>query len=56
MARNASLILRRMLRSGVRNRFLASCWVIDEPPCTTPSALALRSAARAVPWMSTPKC
>jgi hypothetical protein len=30
-----------MVRSLLRNRFLASCWVIVEPPCTTPPACAL---------------
>ena len=45
-ARNASLILRSMERSFERNRFLASCCVIDEPPCTTPDARALAMSAR----------
>ena len=31
-ARNAWLTLRSMVRSLFRNRFLASCWVMDEPP------------------------
>ena len=30
-----------MVRSFDRNRFLASCWLIEEPPCTTPPARAL---------------
>ncbi len=33
------MTLRSMVRSLLRNRFLASCCVIDEPPCTTPPAL-----------------
>ena len=32
-----------MVRSLLRNRFLASCWVIEEPPWTTPPARALVS-------------
>ena len=32
-ARMASWALRSMLRSCVRKRFLASCWVSVEPPC-----------------------
>src|SRR5438105_1158356 len=38
MARNASLTLRSIVRSFERKRFLANCWVIEEPPCTTPPA------------------
>ena len=34
-ASSVSRILRAKLRSGVRNRFLASCWVIVLPPWTT---------------------
>lgn len=45
-ARKASLILRSMVRSLLRNRFLASCWVIDEPPWRTPPAWALVTSAR----------
>ncbi len=33
-ARTASWILREIVRSWVRNRFLASCWVSVEPPST----------------------
>ncbi len=36
MARIASWILREIVRSCVRNRFLASCWVSVEPPCMPP--------------------
>ena len=38
-----------MVRSLLRNRFLASCWVIEEPPWTTPPAFALVRTARNVP-------
>ena len=31
-----SCTLRESVRSWVRNRFLASCWVSVEPPCDTP--------------------
>ena len=48
-ARNASLILRVTERSDDRNRFLASCWVSVEPPCTTSLARAFSNSARAVP-------
>ena len=40
-ARNASLILRSMVRSLVRNRFFASCWVIEEPPCAHAAGLGV---------------
>src|SRR6185312_8080441 len=46
MARNASLTLRSSVRSLLRNRFLASCCVMEEPPCTTPPALVLATSAR----------
>ena len=36
-----------MVRSLFRNRFFASCWVIDEPPWRTPPACALVTSARA---------
>ena len=36
-ARIASWILRDSVRSWVRNRFLASCWVSVEPPCMPPT-------------------
>ena len=35
------MILRSSVRSLFKNKFLASCCVIDEPPCTTPPAFAL---------------
>ncbi len=35
-----------MVRSLERNRFLASCCEIVEPPCTTPPARALVASAR----------
>ncbi len=47
--------LRITLRPGQRNRFLATCWVIDEPPCRTPLARAFCTMARSVPIRSTPK-
>ena len=34
------------VRSGVRNRFLASCCVIVEPPCDTPRWSTLATSAR----------
>ena len=34
-ASSTSCTLRRSVRSGPRNRFLASCWVMVEPPWTT---------------------
>ena len=37
-ARIASWILRESVRSWVRNRFLASCWVSVEPPCDAAAA------------------
>ena len=37
------------VRSWVRNRFLASCWVSVEPPCETPRCRTLATAARAMP-------
>ena len=46
IARKASFTLRSMVRSLLRNRFLASCWVIDEPPWRTPPACALVTSAR----------
>ena len=46
-ARKASLTLRSMVRSLLRNRFFANCWVIDEPPWRTPPACALVTSARA---------
>ena len=35
-ASTSSCSLRAKVRSWVRNRFLASCWVMVEPPCDTP--------------------
>ena len=35
---------------------MASCWVMDEPPCTTSLARAFSNRARAVPMTSMPKC
>src|SRR5262245_60839669 len=55
-AKKASLILRCKERSEDRNRFLASCWLMVEPPCTTSLARAFSKSARAVPMKSTPKC
>ena len=45
-ARKASLILRSIVRSFDRNRFLASCCVSVEPPWTTPPARAFSLMAR----------
>ena len=33
----------------MRNRFLASCWVIEDPPCSEESPWALVRSARSVP-------
>ena len=35
---------------------LTSCWVMVEPPSITAPASTLRSAARAVPSTSRPRC
>ena len=48
-ASTASCSLRQSVRSCVRNRFLASCWVIVEPPCDTPRRSTLATAARTSP-------
>ena len=55
-ARIASWILREIVRSWVRNRFLASCWVRVEPPSTAPFPVASRRTAREMPSGSMPKC
>jgi hypothetical protein len=52
---NASVILREIDRSLLRKTFFASCWVIEEPPWTTPPAWALTVSARSVPMTSMPK-
>ena len=39
IARNASLTLRSMVRSLLRNRFFASCWVIDGTALAHPAGL-----------------
>src|SRR6266478_7851794 len=51
-ASTSSCILRQSVRSWVRNRFLASCWVMVEPPCETPRRSTLAAAARASPMGS----
>ena len=48
-ASSTSCSLRCKVRSWVRNRFLASCWVSVEPPCETPRCSTLVTAARAMP-------
>ena len=48
-ASSTSCSLRMKVRSCVRNRFLASCWVSVEPPCETPRCRTLATAARAMP-------
>ena len=50
-ASSASWILRLMVRSGVRNRFLASCWVMVLPPWTTRPAREVH-VARPAPGRS----
>ena len=50
-----SSILRETVRSGVRNKFFASCWVSVEPPSRTPRAAMLTATARASPIGSMPK-
>ena len=45
-ASSTSCSLRCRVRSCVRNRFLASCWVSVEPPCETPRCRTLATAAR----------
>ena len=49
-----SCTLRLIVCFGVRNRFLASCWVIVEPPWTTWPAWTLATMARASPSGSRP--
>ena len=48
-ASSTSCSLRCKVRSWVRNRFFASCWVRVEPPCETPRCSTLATAARAMP-------
>ena len=45
-ASSTSCTLRSSVRSGDRNRFLASCWVSVEPPCTMRPVMTLVSMAR----------
>src|SRR5947207_11554940 len=52
--RKASLILRSRVRSLERNRFLASCCVMLEPPWTTELARTFSKIARDRPRMSMP--
>ena len=52
--RKASLILRSKVRSLDRNRFLASCWVMLEPPWTTELARTFSDMARDRPRKSMP--
>ncbi len=49
-----SCTLRRKVRALVRNRFLATCCVNVEPPCTNRPDRRLTSSARAIPSTSTP--
>ena len=49
------MILRSRVRSDDRNRFLAVCWVIEEPPWVLRSPAALFISARRVPTTSMPK-
>ena len=54
--KKASLTLRSTVRSLDRNRFLASCWVIVDPPWTTELARTFSCIARIRPRKSMPKC
>ena len=48
-AMKTSLIFRLKVRSWVRKAFLAYCWVMLEPPCSTPPPRTLANSARAMP-------
>ena len=51
---SASLILRSKLRSLVSRKFLATCWVMVEAPCTWRPPSISTSPARTMPSGSTP--
>ena len=55
-AARTSCTFRRSVRCGVRNRFLASCWVMVEPPWRMVPARKLAIAARAMAHRSPPPC
>ena len=44
---SSSCTLRRNVRALVRNRFLATCWVMVEPPCASRPLVTLTQTARA---------
>ena len=48
-ASTTSCSLRDTVRSCVRNRFLASCWVMVEPPCEAPRRSTSAMPARMMP-------
>ena len=48
-ASSTSCTLRSSVRSGLRNRFLASCWVSVEPPCEKRPRVRLLKTARVEP-------
>ena len=54
-ATGISFNFRSIVRSDVKNTFLATCCVSVEPPCTNRPARILATMARASPRGSTPK-
>ncbi len=50
----ASWSLRKGLRDAERNRFLASCWLMVEPPATMRPFLRFLSTAFSMPSQSKP--